>query len=84
VAPLRQTSIIEDARLALVQTEAGPFANYLPYTHHTGRILEGLARLQPKTLATMHGSSYSGDGTTALRDLSTVMREVLGPSAALR
>jgi len=80
VDPLRQTSIIEDAREALVLTEAGPFANYIPYTHHTGRILEGLAQLSPKTLATMHGSSYSGDGTTALRDLSTVMREVLGPT----
>jgi flavorubredoxin len=82
VEPLRQTSIIEDARAALVLSEAGPFANYIPYTHHTGRILEGLAQLAPKTLATMHGSSYSGDGTTALRELSTVMREVVGPRAA--
>jgi hypothetical protein len=29
----------------------------------------------------MHGSSYSGDGGRALRDLATVMREVLGPKA---
>jgi len=54
----------------------------MPYTHHTGRILEGLASLQPKTLAVMHGSSLSGDGAEALRQLSTVMREVLGPEAA--
>ena len=33
------------------------------------------------TLAVMHGSSYSGDGGQALRDLATVMREVLGPKA---
>jgi len=30
----------------------------------------------------MHGSSLSGDGAEALRQLSTVMREVLGPEAA--
>lgn len=80
--PLTQSSVIEAAREALIQTEAGPFANYLPYTHHTGRILEELARLEPRTLATQHGSSYSGDGATALRQLAQVMREVLGPQAA--
>jgi flavorubredoxin len=78
-APLTTSSVIDSARQALLQSEAGPFANYLPYTHHTGRILEELAQLQPKTLATMHGSSYAGDGATALRELSQVMREVLGP-----
>jgi hypothetical protein len=29
----------------------------------------------------MHGSSYSGDGAQALRDLATVMQDVLGPKA---
>jgi hypothetical protein len=53
----------------------------MPYTHNTGRILEGLAQLQPKTLAVMHGSSFSGNCAEALRQLSTVMREVLGPQA---
>jgi flavorubredoxin len=78
-APTTEDSIIERAREALVATEAGPFANYLPYTHHTGRILETLASLQPKTLATMHGSTYHGDGQTALRELAKVMQDVLGP-----
>jgi flavorubredoxin len=77
--PATEDSIIERAREALVVTEAGPFANYLPYTHHTGRILEKLALLKPKTLATMHGSTYHGDGETALRDLAKVMQDVLGP-----
>jgi len=81
-APSTEDSIIERAREALVATEAGPFANYLPYTHHTGRILETLASLQPKTLATMHGSTYHGDGQTALRELAKVMQDVLGPRAA--
>ena len=80
--PLTHSSLTERAREALVQSEAGPFANYVPYTHHTGRILEELAQLQPTTLAVMHGSSYSGDGAQALRELSVVMREVLCPDAA--
>ena len=79
--PLTTESIVERAREALLQSEAGPFAQYVPYTHHTGRVLEDLAALHPQTLAVMHGSSYSGDGAKALRELSVVMREVLGPPA---
>jgi hypothetical protein len=30
----------------------------------------------------MHGSSYSGDGAKALRELAVVMREVLGGESA--
>jgi flavorubredoxin len=78
--PLTRESIIGRAREALVQTQAGPFANYVPYTHHTGAVLEGLAAWQPRTLATMHGSSFEGDGARALRELATVMRDVLGPA----
>jgi hypothetical protein len=44
-------------------------------------VLHNLAEYNPKTLAVMHGSSYSGDGGQALRDLATVMRKVLGPKA---
>jgi flavorubredoxin len=74
-------SIIDSCKAALLESEAGPFANYVPYTHHTGRVLESLAERAPKTLATMHGSTYYGDGAQALRDLATVMRDVLGPKA---
>jgi flavorubredoxin len=81
--PLTTSSIIDRARSALVEAEAGPFANYVPYTHHTGRVLEDLAQYQPRTLAVQHGSCYSGDGAQALRELSVVMREVLGPSRDL-
>ena len=75
------SSIIERCEDALVQAEAGPFANYVPYTHHTGIVLHRLAELNPQTLAVMHGSSYFGDGRQALRDLAVVMRQVLGPKA---
>jgi len=79
--PATADSIIERCKSALVESEAGPFANYVPYTHHTGRVLESLAQREPKTLAAMHGSTYHGDGAQALRDLAGVMREVLGPDA---
>jgi len=83
-APLAQSSVVESARDALIRSEAGPFANYVPYTHHTGRILAGLAELRPKLLAVMHGSSYQGDGHRALLELAEVMREVLGPGRSSR
>lgn len=79
--PATADSIMERCKDALVQTEAGPFANYVPYTHHTGRVLESLAQYEPKTLAVMHGSTYYGNGAKALRELATVMRDVLGPKA---
>lgn len=37
---------------------------------NTAAVLERLATLQPRTLAIMHGSSFSGDGAKALRDLA--------------
>ena len=82
VEPLAHTSLIERAREVLVSYESGPFAGYLPYTHHTGRILRGLADLEPRTLAVMHGSSYAGAGGPELRELARLFAEVLGPPRA--
>jgi len=79
--PATADDIMDRCKDALLQAEAGPFANYVPYTHHTGRVLETLAQYNPKTLAIMHGSTYYGNGAQALRDLATVMRDVLGPKA---
>jgi flavorubredoxin len=79
--PLTRDSVIERARAALLESEAGPFANYVPYTHHTGRILERLAGYHPRTLAAMHGTSFEGNAADQLRELSSVMSEVLGPKA---
>ncbi len=76
--PLTESDIIERARKTLVDYQAGPFANYMPYTKHTDGILQRLADLKPRTIATMHGSAYAGDGERAMRDLAVVMREVLG------
>jgi flavorubredoxin len=77
VEPLTESSVIDRCRNTLSAYQASPLANYVPYTPNTGRILQGLASLQPKTLAIMHGSSYAGDCGQALLDLSAVMKEVL-------
>jgi flavorubredoxin len=76
-----ESSIIESAREALAFTEAGPLGRYVPYTHHTENILHELAAFKPQLLATMHGSSFRGDGAVALRDLAEVWRTTLGPSS---
>jgi hypothetical protein len=48
----------------------------VPYTRHTGRLLNELADLGPEKLAIMHGSSFSGDGAAMLRGLDPIMKEV--------
>jgi len=70
--------VIGRARETLVGYEKTPFAEYLPYTHKTDGILRRLADLRPERLATMHGATFEGDGSRALRDLAGVYREVLG------
>jgi len=77
VEPLTSSDILGRVRQSLTAYQQGPLANYMPYTANTGRILEGLAGLKPKLLATMHGSSYSGNGEQALLDLNLVMKDVL-------
>jgi flavorubredoxin len=77
VEPVTESDIVERARRTLVNYQAGPFADYMPYTEHTGPIINGLADLKPKTVATMHGSTFIGDGERALRDLALMMRETL-------
>jgi len=77
VEPSTQSDVIDRSRKTLVDYQAGPFANYMPYTKHTDGIMQNLAALNPQTLAPMHGSAYVGDGARAIRDLAAVMREVL-------
>ena len=78
VEPWTESDVIDRARKTLIDYQAGPFANYMPYTKHTNGIMQGLAALNPQTLAPMHGSAFAGNGSQAIRDLAGVMREVLG------
>ena len=77
VAPFTESDIIENVRRDLIEEQSGLFANSVPYTQLTEANLQKLASLEPETFATMHGSSFSGNGAAILQDLGIVMREVL-------
>ncbi|MCW8130458.1 MAG: MBL fold metallo-hydrolase [Planctomycetota bacterium] len=81
VEPLTETDIVGRARASMEGFQAGPLMDYMPYSHKTRPMLEGLAALNPRTLATMHGSSFTGDCARALLDLDGAMKDVLGPKA---
>jgi flavorubredoxin len=78
VAPITSEDLIGPALAAMRQMQDGPLASYLPYIPQTEGLLAGLAQLQPSTLATMHGSSYAGDGGRTLGELAVAMRELFG------
>ncbi|HZP80131.1 MAG TPA: hypothetical protein VFB21_00715 [Chthonomonadaceae bacterium] len=78
VEPVTESDLMDRVRAAMRQMQAGPLANYMPYTPQTDGILHRLADLNPRTLAIMHGSSYVGDGSQALRNLVDAMRENFG------
>ena len=77
--PLTTADVVGRSRAASLHMQRGPLMEYVPYSVNTGRLLGELADLQPKTLAVMHGSSFSGDGASALRQLDGVFAEVFGP-----
>src|SRR4029078_6035046 len=56
--------------------------DYMPYTEETRRQLGGLAALQPRLIAAMHGSSFAGDGAAALLAAADVMQKLLGIAEA--
>jgi flavorubredoxin len=80
VEPCTTSDVVGRFRNTLESYERGPFAAYMPYTDKTPVVLERLAQLEPKTLAVMHGSAYSGNGARAIRDMGVVLRDVLGPA----
>ncbi len=77
VEPQTSSDVVGRFKQMLIEHQKGPFADYLPYTPKTGGILRRLAALKPKTVATMHGSTFVGDGERAILDLSLAMKEVL-------
>jgi len=77
VEAMTESDVLGRCRETLVAYQKGPLANYVPYCSLTETTLNRLAALHPRRLATMHGSVYVGDGSTALRDLAAMWREVL-------
>jgi flavorubredoxin len=74
--------VLDRTRGALTDYQAGPLMDYLPYTPHTKRLLHTLADFEPKTLAIMHGSSFSGDGGKMLRELDPILEGIFGTERA--
>lgn len=70
-------SVIDRVRRTFIDYDSTPLAGYMPYTRQTEKHLEKLIDLEPATIAAMHGSTYSGDGSQALREFGDVMRELL-------
>jgi hypothetical protein len=70
--------VVGRSHQALTEYQAGILADYVPYTPLTAQNLKKLADLKPKTLAIMHGSSFTGDCVRALEDLNVAFREVFG------
>jgi hypothetical protein len=59
--------------------EQGPLASYMPFTPHTEQFMSQLSHLKPTACATMHGSTYIGDGAQTLIDACHVMADIFGP-----
>jgi flavorubredoxin len=78
VEPLTTSDVVGRSYQAMKEYQAGILADYVPYTPLTAQNLKKLADLKPKTLAIMHGSSFTGDCAQALDDLNVVFREVFG------
>ena len=78
VEPLTESDVVGRSQQSMRDYQAGLLAEYVPYTPLTAQNLAKLAELKPRTLAIMHGSSFSGDGTRALNDLNVALREVFG------
>ncbi len=74
--PLGGAELVELSRQSMINYQKGPFANYMPYTRQTEATFSRLAALRPKTLATMHGSVFHGDGEKTLRELFAAVRDV--------
>jgi flavorubredoxin len=77
-APLIESDVVGPARDAILSNLSGPMAHDIPYTAHTDATLRRLAALEPRVFAIMHGSSFRGDGKTAMLDLAKVFAEALG------
>ena len=78
VADITDKDLLGSHKSSMLEYEQGPLMEYTPYTHRTAKLLYSLADLKPKTLATMHGSSFYGDCSQALIDLNLVMKEIWG------
>jgi flavorubredoxin len=84
VEPVTTSDIVGRYRQAFeTYQHSSVLMDYVPYTENTKRQLANLAALQPRILAAMHGSTFVGDGASALIASGEVIRQVTGVSATV-
>lgn len=76
--PLIESDIVGPASAAISSSVEGPLAKDMPYTPYTEATLQRLASLAPRTLGVMHGSSFRGDGSAAIRGLTQAIKQTHG------
>jgi flavorubredoxin len=76
-----QCPAITDTDVVEPAIAAEGFFHATGLTENLAPTLEQLAALNPKTLAIMHGASYSGDGASQLRALSDGYSAMQGASS---
>ena len=82
--PVTSEDVVGRWDAAIAAMQAHPvLMDYVPFTPKTRSRLETLAALEPRLLATMHGSSFVGDGGAALRAAGDVLERQLGVAATL-
>jgi hypothetical protein len=76
-SPVTESDVVGRFRETTIAMQSSPLANYMPYTPQTDARIRELAALKPRICATMHGSTFIGDGERALLDMATTMKELL-------
>ncbi len=76
--PLTESDVVGRARAAIIEGMTSPLAKDMAYTPYTDQTMQRLADLEPRTLALMHGSTFRGEGRTAILDLAGVIKETHG------
>jgi flavorubredoxin len=76
--PLTESDVVGRARESIIEGMKSPLAKDMAYTPYTDQTMKRLADLAPCTLALMHGSTFRGDGRSAILDLAEVIKETHG------
>jgi len=76
-SPVTDSDVIGHFRDTVNAFQGGPLRNYMPYTPQTDAQIAELASLKPRACATMHGSTFLGNGESALLDMGKVVKELL-------
>lgn len=79
VEPVTTGDVLGRWEQAVAAYQAHPvLMDYVPFTPKTRARLGELAALEPRMLATMHGSTFVGDAGRALRDAGDMLERQLG------